>query len=158
MKSQVNVRAEEDLIEKIRQIGQKRGWGGQREALENALKLYVNLLEKNTVMMTVSGDVLTLGEVKERLLSGDEFSVHPPMGTLSTEQIEEIGGIVQDHLKENPPESLLSEETEIDIGDVTGAVQAGNPVHAAWGEREVGPFIEHDRMLTFNPTTLTVEH
>lgn len=157
MKSQVNVRAEKGLIKKIRQIGQERGWGGQREALENALKLYVSLLEKNTVMMTVSGDVLTLGEVRERLLSGDEFSVHPPMGTLSTEQIEEIGGIVQDHLREDPPESLLSQGSEIDVGDVTGAVQDGNSVHAAWGEREVGPFIEHDRVLIFNPTTLTVD-
>lgn len=157
-RSQVNIRAPSDLLEKFKERGRKKGWGGQQKALEEALKLYVSVMEGDVVAV-VNDEILNLKEIRDKLFSGDEFTAKPLPNTLfSKEALVKLGEVVVEFLKENPPSSVSAGEELISIDEVVEKIKEGRNIYASWGDRREGPFLRYDRLLVLTPSELSVEH
>lgn len=137
---QLNIRVCPELLKKFKEKADK-GWGSQRKALEDGIKLYL-WRKGEFAALTDQKGVVMLDEVEAMVKRGECFSIAPVCGEWREEEKKALAGLAASHLRENPPDKLVfsnPEEGAEEEGGVEGLVEAflgGRHVWATWGNRE----------------------
>jgi len=164
-RAQITVRAPRELLTKfqktIRKGGEKK-WGAQKQALEEAMKLWLHYRGGVPVALADNG-VATFDEIKSLIRSGEEFSIHPLEEQWGSEEKVELKDIVLELLENDPPEKIFVGDSRGTSEDVRENKDA--PVFCVWGdkpdpvlEKSFGNYLRNpDKQLFFSKTEFSLE-